>query len=140
MIEFLSIVLVITGVLQVILFFKIWIMTNDVKIIKESLDIEPEIKEDQLIVEAQIKALNGDKEAFDLYLKAFHRDVVALYNTLSRQYGDVEIFNPRDEQYAIEYSQIVNYFSKRIEKLGMKLPSTEKYDSFQKINAIISKI
>lgn len=35
MIEFLSIVLLIFGVLQIILFFKLWIMTNDVRKIKE---------------------------------------------------------------------------------------------------------
>lgn len=37
MYEFLSIVLIIFGVLQIILFFKMWMMTNDVRKIKEKL-------------------------------------------------------------------------------------------------------
>lgn len=35
MIELISIVMLIFGILQIILFFKIWVMTNDVRSIKE---------------------------------------------------------------------------------------------------------
>ena len=35
--KFLSIIIILFGILQVILFFKIWVMTNDVRFIKKSI-------------------------------------------------------------------------------------------------------
>ena len=78
MIDFLTIVLLIFGILQIILFFKVWGMTNDVNNIKQKLETKPE---DLLITEAQTKALNGNKmEAFELYQKAFYKSVIELFN------------------------------------------------------------
>ena len=51
---FVSIVIIIFGVLQILLFFKLWEMTNDVK--KISLK-QPPSKEDELIDEAQLLSL-----------------------------------------------------------------------------------
>lgn len=45
MIDFLTIVLLAFGVLQIILFFKVWGMTNDVNKIQQKLEIQP--KEDK---------------------------------------------------------------------------------------------
>lgn len=62
---FVSIVIIIFGVLQILLFFKLWEMTNDVK--KISLK-QPPSKEDELIDEAQLLCLDGEKEkAFKCY-------------------------------------------------------------------------
>lgn len=57
MIDFLSIVLLIFGVLQIILFFKMWIMTNDVKKIAKKLQCE---KDSTWNVRRAL--LSGDKE------------------------------------------------------------------------------
>ena len=140
MIDFLSIILLVFGVLQIILFFKMWGMTNDVNNIKKKLEIQPE-SEDLLITEAQIKALNGDKiEAFDLYQKAFHKNVIELFNKTIKEYGDEDnlSYKERNEYYKSEYNKVVKYFSKRIEKLGLELKS-DKFDSYEKTYFIICK-
>lgn len=141
MYEFLSIVLIVFGVLQIILFFKMWGMTNDVDQIKNKLELQPEV-EDEIIMEAQIKALNGEKEeAFKLYQKAFHKNIIELLNKTIKEYGDEDNMNyiPRDQYYSSEYTKIIKYYSKRIEKLGMEL-KTEKFDSYGKIHAYICKL
>lgn len=140
MTEFVTIILLIFGVLQIILFFKIWGMTNDVNKIKEKLATQPEM-EDLLITEAQINALNGSKEeAFNLYQKAFHKNVIELFNKTINEYGDENNldYEARNEYYKSNYNKIVKYFSKRVSKLGMKL-DIEKFDSYEKTYSIICK-
>lgn len=140
MIDFLTIVLLIFGVLQIILFFKIWGMTNDVNNIKKNLEIQPE-EEDLLITEAQIKALNGNnEEAFELYQKAFYKSVIELFNQTIKEYGNEGnmSYKERNEYYNLEYNKVVKYFSKRINKLGLELNSG-KFDSYEKVFSIICK-
>lgn len=140
MIEFLTIVLLVFGVLQIILFFKMWGMTNDVNKIKEKLETQPEM-EDLLITEAQINALNGSKEeAFNLYQKAFHKNVIQLLNKTINEYGDEDNMGyvERNQYYQTNYKKIVKYFSKRVSKLGMSLETT-KFDSYEKTYSIICK-
>lgn len=140
MTEFLSIILFIFGVLQIILFFKIWGMTNNVIKIKEKLEAQPET-EDQLIIEAQIHALNGEKEkAFDLFEKAFHKNIIELFNMTIKKYGDEDNmdYKERDDYYQTHYIKVVKYFSRRVSKLGMKL-DIEKFDSYKKVCLIICK-
>lgn len=138
MIDFLTIVLLIFGVLQIILFFKIWGMTNDVNNIKQKLETKPE---DLLITEAQTKALNGNKmEAFELYQKAFYKSVIELFNKTIKEYGDEDNldYKERNEYYRSEYNKVVKYFSKRTKKLDMELHS-EKLDPYDKVYSIICK-
>lgn len=140
MTEFVTIILLIFGVLQIILFFKIWGMTNDVNKIKEKLATQPEM-EDLLITEAQINALNGSKEeAFNLYQKAFHKNIIQLFNKTINEYGDENNldYEARNEYYKSNYNKIVKYFSKRVSKLGMNLETT-KFDSYEKTYSIICK-
>ena len=87
MIDFLSIVLLIFGVLQIILFFKLWIMTNNVNRIKNKVEKHLN-KEDGTMIEAQIKALDGrNEEAFALYQRSFYLSVINLYNKTVTEYG-----------------------------------------------------
>lgn len=140
MIDFLTIILLVFGVLQIILFFKMWGMTNDVDKIREKLEVQPEL-EDQIITEAQIHALNGEKdEAFKLYTKAFHKSVIELYNKTIKEYGDEDNmgYKERNEYYQSEYNKVVKYFTARVEKLGMKLDA-ENFNSYEKIYSIICK-
>ena len=82
---FVSIVIIIFGVLQILLFFKLWEMTNDVK--KISLK-QPPSKEDELIDEAQLLCLDGEKEkAFKCYKQAFFISISELYNNISLKYN-----------------------------------------------------
>ncbi|WP_300699091.1 hypothetical protein [Bacteroides sp.] len=140
MIDFLSIILLIFGVLQIILFFKMWGMTNDVDKIREKLEVQPEM-EDQIITEAQIHALNGENgEAFKLYTKAFHKSLIELYNKTIKEYGDEDnmSYKERNEYYQSEYNKVVKYFLKRVDKIGIKL-DVEKFNSYEKIHFIICK-
>lgn len=141
LLTFTGVVMIAFGILQIILFFKMWGMTNDVEKIKNKLEIQPEV-EDEIITEAQIKALNGEKEeAFKLYKKAFHKNIIELLNKTIKEYEDEDNMNytPRDQYYSSEYAKIVKYYSKRVEKLGMEL-KTEKFDSYVKIHAHICKL
>lgn len=140
MIDLLTIILLVFGVLQIILFFKIWGMTNNVNKIKEKLETQPKI-EDQLITEAQINALNGEKEkAFHLYRNAFHKKIIELFNKTIKEYGDEDNmdYKERNEYYKANYNKVVKYFSKRVSKLGMQI-DIEKFDSYEKTYHIICK-
>ena len=140
MIDFLTIILLVFGVLQIILFFKIWRMTNNVNCIKQKLEIQPEA-EDILIIGAQVKALNGDKEkAFELYQEAFYKNVIELFNKTINKYGDEDSvsYEERDRYYQTEYEKVVRYFNKRTDKLGMQL-NVAKFDSYKKVHSLICR-
>lgn len=140
MYEFLSIVLIIFGVLQIILFFKMWGMTSDVDKIKDKIEQQPK-SEDAVIIEAQLKTLKGDKEeAFVLYQKAFYLSVIELYEKTIGIYGEEEDYQSKHEYYENQYSTIVKYYSKRVSKLGGFNLEIEKYNSFKKVDAMICKL
>lgn len=71
LLQFTGIVMIVFGILQIILFFKIWGTTNDVSKIKGKL--EENINDDAILLKAQLFALNGDKQqSFELYKESFH--------------------------------------------------------------------
>lgn len=57
--NFILIIIIIAGVLQIVLFFKVWVMTNDVRKIREKMDADLEIDR---IDKMQIALLRGDKQ------------------------------------------------------------------------------
>lgn len=57
--NFILIITIITGVLQIVLFFKVWVMTNDVRKIREKMDADLEIDR---IDKMRIALLRGDKQ------------------------------------------------------------------------------
>lgn len=80
---FASIVIIVFGVLQIVLFFKLWEMTNDVKIIKDKKESEGI---DILLNEAQIYNLSNNKEdAFESYKK--HSTHLFLIYTIKQREG-----------------------------------------------------
>ena len=62
MLNFLSIVLIVFAILQIVLFFKIWGMTNNVSRITK-LQEEIPSKEEELIRKAQLLSMNGNYDA-----------------------------------------------------------------------------
>lgn len=131
---FASIAIIVFGVLQIILFFKLWEMTNDVK--KISLKRSPS-KEDELIDEAQLSCLNGEKErAFKCYKQAFFISISELYNNISQKYN-VALKEDRKEMWESNYPNIVRFYSKRMNPTGFSL-NFEEYDSFDKVDKILS--
>lgn len=134
-----SIIIIVFGILQIILFFKIWGMTNNVSSIKKWTEKKLS-KEDVLIREAQLYALDGNYEcAISNYQKAFQLSVIELYENLVSEYGDKDEYPERDSVYKNRYNSVISYYEKRINKVQGKLDK-EKYESFDKVNAIISKI
>lgn len=101
MMEFLSIVLLVFGVLQIILFFKLWGMTNDVKKIKERLE-----KKDVLCL-----IMTGDKE------NAYASLLQELYAKL-KEY--VQMWNK--EMYKEKAGELIESYRKKAEETGHKLP------------------
>ena len=138
---FISFIIFVFGLLQLILFFKLWAMTNNVQSIKEKLKESPK-QQDSIITEAQIKTLSGEKEAaFELYQKAFYLSIVSLYNETVATYGNEDDkYTQRDEFYVGRYTTIAAYYSKRIVKLGYADYRTDKFDTYQKVNALICKL
>ena len=57
--NFILIIIIIAGVLQIVLFFKVWVMTNDVRKIREKMDADLEIDR---IDKMRIALLRGDKQ------------------------------------------------------------------------------
>lgn len=76
-----SIVVIIFGILEIILFFKVWGMTNDVKKLKNTVlkDISPGISP------AHIELIIGNKEKVkEMAYKEFILDVHELYMNVSK--------------------------------------------------------
>lgn len=62
MIDFLTIILLVFGVLQIILFFKIWGMTNDIKEIRNKyLKDEDEKRRREAVYDSTPKVSSGSK-------------------------------------------------------------------------------
>lgn len=141
MYEFLSIVLIVFGILQIILFFKMWGMTNDINKIKNKFLVIND--ENKVITQAQTKALDGMKgEAFDLYKYAFFLNVIELYNQTVEQFGSEDDLsnNKKNEYWEKQFSRTARYFTKRIAKLGEYKLDIDKYNTYEKVHSLISKI
>lgn len=137
-ITFTAIVMIVFGILQIILFFKIWGMTNNVSKIKRELK-----KDDTFIIEAQMKALDGlHNEAFKLYEKSFHIKLIELYNKIVDEYkNEDEIdYEYRNNYWLSEYQKIVAYYDKRIKKLGTYDLQANRFDTYKKIHSYICKL
>ena len=138
MTTFLAIVTIVAGVLQIILFFKIWGMTNNVSVIKDTLSDEN--RSAYILQDGQAAALAGDNEtAIRKYKETFLMDVLGIYNEVASDWGEANKQGHRDKLYADKYKSIVSQYKKRMEKVGGHLEA-EKYDTFIKVRDIISVI
>ena len=132
---FVSIVIIVFGVLQIVLFFKLWGMTNDVK--KISLKQSPS-KADELIDEAQLLCLDGEKEkAFRCYKQSFLMSIVELYNNISQKYN-VALKEDRANMWKLHYPNIVRFYKSKISFTDFTL-NYKDYDTFDKVDNIFSK-
>lgn len=141
MYEFLSIILIVFGVLQIILFFKMWGMTNDVDKIKNKLLSSND--DNKVIIDAQIKALDGKvKEAFDLYKQAFFLNVIELYNQTIEQYGGEDDLSNKEKNdyWETQFSRTAKYFIKKVNKLGEYKLDVDKYNTYEKVHSFINKL
>lgn len=138
MTTFLAIVTIVAGVLQIILFFKIWGMTNNVSVIKDTLSDEN--RSAYILQDGQAAALAGDNEtAIRKYKEAFLMDVLGIYNEIASSWGEEYKPADREDAYSKTYGLIISQYKKRMEKVGGHLEA-EKYDTFIKVRDIISAI
>lgn len=98
---FISIITIIVGVLQIVLFFKIWVMTNDVKKIKEKMDADIEIDR---IDKIRIALLKGDKQkAIELLTDKLATELV---KKSSEEFVTPEGIKDIKEKYAKEFAKL----------------------------------
>lgn len=123
-IMFVTIIFVIVGILQIILFFKIWIMTNDVKRIKENTPQGPSIELAQ-----KFFMLGDSDKAFIIYKSCFIDEIVAeLYKY---EYG---------ESYEERYKKICDKYNRSLNALGEKYSiDFSKYDTEQKMQLFLQQ-
>lgn len=128
--EILYLVFFIFGILNLILFFKIWVMTNDVKSIKNILS---ENKENEVkgLGNAKIEALLGNyDEAYSFYKKSFISDVLFLYYN----YDQIPTYYDR------HYGDLIKKYQKYLNALeGNYSIDFEKYNSKDKVKKLIIK-
>lgn len=123
MYEFLSVILIVFGILQIILFFKVWIMTNDVKKIKEIASEGNNSSWDA----AKIETLAGNYDkAYEIYHRCFITEVYEFYQKI----GD----GMTSAYYTQEYKKLVTKYKKRLDTLKCEYSiDFEKYDTIEKI-------
>lgn len=112
---FISIITIIVAVLQIVLFFKIWVMTNDVKKIKEKMDADIEIDR---IDKIRIALLKGDKQkAIELLTDKLATELV---KKSSEEFITPEGIKDIKEKYAKEFAKL------GVNELPIKDVSTQK--------------
>lgn len=117
---FVGIIIIVFGILQIVLFFKIWKMTNDVHKIKYELTSDKSINQSILLL------LKGDtKLAYDKLYDSFLNDVI----TASRSSWTS---NPA-EDYKEDFNKIVELYKPIFEKIGLGHPDYSLCDELNKV-------
>lgn len=127
MYEVLTIILGIFGVLQIILFFKLWGMTNDVEDIKKIISSPDESD----LERAQVEVLLGNYEtAFKIYNRCFIIEAVKLFNDS----GNIDYY------FKENYKILVNKYQKYIDNSnGLYSIDYDKYNSIEKFKKLLSR-
>lgn len=115
MYAFLSVILIIFGILQIILFFKLWEMTNDVRRISEKIGAQPIDTFVKLEQSIRKLLLEGKKDqAIDLLKSNLVKDVVGC---ISAKYS-IEDINKIKDNYRKYYEKLGVPFPEQIEKIN----------------------
>lgn len=109
---FFSVILIIFGVLQIILFFKIWVMTNDVKELKNELISNP----DQWALNKAI--LKGDKIKIEEIL--FNAMFIKLKKAYDDSYPDYD--GSKEVIFKEQLYTIKQEYKERYQKYGIHFP------------------
>lgn len=113
-----SIVIIAFGVLQIILFFKVWGMTNDVREIKNNTI-------NSLLDEAHKQIIIGNKDkAFEIYQRLYVEELIKL--------SEIRL------NFEKNYPKLVEKYKYELSKLGNGYSiDFSQYDEVQKIRKII---
>lgn len=113
---------------------KLWLMTNDVRRIKEELTLPKQ--EDNLIIKAQLKVLDGEKEeAYRLYQQAFHLSLIFFFNELEKKPS-----KHKNEDWEKGFNGILDYYSEQVERLGNYTIEAQEFETYQKMASLIGKL
>lgn len=130
MYEFLSIVLLIFGVLQIMLFFKMWGMTNDIKKIKNKY-----LKEGYPSGSspAKIEFIIGNKEkAKEMAYKEFISEVYKLYVDISKNRIMSE-----EQEYLKEFEKLERKFRESYGDVSSSIQFSE-FSTFENVKKIFN--
>lgn len=129
MLTFTGIIIIVFGILQIILFFKIWGMTNDVKCLKNRF---VNIDETEIIWQIRKLLLKGDKrKAEDLLFNYFMQQLkIALKLYDSESFVSSKAFDNR-------LTIIKNEFKKYYSQINVPFPSDlENLNTLEDIESI----
>lgn len=126
-------IIIIFGSLQIILFFKIWVMTDNVKRIKSNLINNA----DTSFEAAQKEIIFGHPDkAFEIYNKCYVNDVAGLYKEARTGGMNGE---PAKDTYEIKYKEKCQLYKKELAKLGDNYTiDFSRFDEFDKIAKILA--
>lgn len=112
---FVSIVIIVFGVLQIILFFKLWGMTNDVERIKNKLNIDPTI---------------------DIRVYLLKKDYEGAYNAIYESFIK-EVAKKRDiytswKSFKTPYNSLINLYKPWFEKVD-RISGIKRTPNFEEV-------
>lgn len=112
LIQFTGIVMIAFGILQIILFFKIWGMTNNVKRIWRKIDNK------DFLSEACVTFIKGDIETTEKLANEAFLQEVALLSKSSESYED----------WLNDYKHLQEKYTRIFKKIDRPAPNFEKYE------------
>lgn len=106
MFTFVGIIIIVFGVLQIILFFKMWGMTNDVGNINSKLhEAKDENKEYELLM------ISGKDEAvYQILTNKLSKDIHEAYQSFSESYYEKEV------------KRLLEIYKSKFQKIGKEIP------------------
>ena len=128
---FVSIVIIVFGVLQIILFFKLWGMTNDVKKIRKSL---PNVSSDLSPAKMEFIIGNTDK-AKEMLKKEFVLDVYESYMKIVKENTEVTDPSVMEKEYSIDYDRLKRVYKGRFKDIIDDV-DFERYSTFVKAKSV----
>ena len=128
---FVSIVIIVFGILQIILFFKLWGMTNDVKKIRKSL---PNVSSDLSPDKMEFIIGNTDK-AKEMLKKEFVLDVYESYMKIVKENTEVTDPSVMEKEYSIDYDRLKRVYKGRFKDIIDDV-DFERYSTFVKAKSV----
>ena len=128
---FVSIVIIVFGILQIILFFKLWGMTNDVKKIRKSL---PNVSSDLSPAKMEFIIGNTDK-AKEMLKKEFVLDVYESYMKIVKENTEVTDPSVMEKEYSIDYDRLKSVYKGRFKDIIDEV-DFERYSTFVKAKSV----
>ena len=128
---FVSIVIIVFGILQIILFFKLWGLTNDVKKIRKSL---PNVSSDLSPAKMEFIIGNTDK-AKEMLKKEFVLDVYESYMKIVKENTEVTDPSVMEKEYSIDYDRLKRVYKGRFKDIIDDV-DFERYSTFVKAKSV----